>query len=315
MCAIYGFLDYGKKVSNKVLKNLIRELSIAAECRGTDATGISYVNNGEIVTFKQPKPAHKMKLYFPKETTAVIGHNRLTTQGNEKFNYNNHPFDGKTIQHSFALAHNGVLYNDKEIRREKGLPKTQIETDSYVAAQILEQAETLDMDAVKAMAEAVEGSFVFTILRDDNTLFLVKGSNPLTLYHFSELGLYIYASTIEILHKALKMAKFGGTVEEFEINTGDIIRIDADGRISSSKFEIAEKYDYGFRDWYDYYRLGYLGEEDDLMFICNCFGVDKEDVEFLYSCGYTSDEIEDMLLNTEVFEETLREAKALVGQC
>lgn len=99
MCAIYGFLDYGKKVSNKVLKNLIRELSIAAECRGTDATGISYVNNGEIVTFKQPKPAHKMKLYFPKDTTAVIGHNRLTTQGNEKFNYNNHPFEGKTFQH------------------------------------------------------------------------------------------------------------------------------------------------------------------------------------------------------------------------
>ena len=115
MCAIYGFLNYGRKVKNRVLKNIIRELSIAAECRGTDATGISYVNNGEIVTFKQSKAAYKMKLFFPKDTVAVIGHNRLTTQGSEKKNCNNHPFEGKTPQHGFALAHNGVLYNDKEI--------------------------------------------------------------------------------------------------------------------------------------------------------------------------------------------------------
>ena len=94
MCAIYGFLNYGKKISHKVLTKLLREISIAAEVRGTDSTGISYVRNGEIVTFKKPKPAHKVHLYFPKETTALIGHNRLTTQGNEKFNYNNHPFEG-----------------------------------------------------------------------------------------------------------------------------------------------------------------------------------------------------------------------------
>ena len=175
MCAVYGFLNYGHKVSNKLLKNILRELSIAAECRGTDATGISYVNNGEIVTFKQPKPAHKMKLFFPKDTVAVIGHNRLTTQGSEKKNFNNHPFDGMTVQHSFALAHNGVLYNDKEIRLEKQLPKTQIETDSYVAAQFLEQSESISMDSVKNMAETVDGSFVFTILRNDNTLFFCKG--------------------------------------------------------------------------------------------------------------------------------------------
>ena len=36
MCAVYGFLNYGHKVSNKLLKNILRELSIAAECRGTD---------------------------------------------------------------------------------------------------------------------------------------------------------------------------------------------------------------------------------------------------------------------------------------
>lgn len=244
MCAIYGFLNYGRKVKNRVLKNIIRELSIAAECRGTDATGISYVNNGEIVTFKQSKAAYKMKLFFPKDTVAVIGHNRLTTQGSEKKNCNNHPFEGKTPQHGFALAHNGVLYNDKEIRREKKLPQTQIETDSYVAAQLLDQAENVDMDAVKDMAEIVDGSFVFTILRDDNTLFLVKGSNPITLYHFPEQGLYIYASTKEILKTALKNAKFKEPYEKIKIDTGDILQINSDGEIFCDTFEIFGGYSF-----------------------------------------------------------------------
>lgn len=309
MCAIYGFLNYGRKVRSRVLKSILRELSIAAECRGTDATGISYVNNGEIVTFKQPKPAHKMKLFFPKDTVAVIGHNRLTTQGSEKKNCNNHPFEGKTPQHSFALAHNGVLYNDKEIRREKKLPQTQIETDSYVAAQLLEQSENVDMDAVKDMAEIVDGSFVFTILRDDNTLFLVKGSNPVTLYHFPESGLYIYASTKEILKSVLKNARFKEPYEEIKIDTGDVIQINSDGEIFRDTFETFSCYSF---DWHDWYSLYSAEDEDDLLMICNCFGVDKEDVEFLYSCGYTSDEIEEMLLDTDLFEETVNEAKAII---
>ena len=294
MCAVYGFLNYGHKVSNKLLKNILRELSIAAECRGTDATGISYVNNGEIVTFKQPKPAHKMKLFFPKDTVAVIGHNRLTTQGSEKKNFNNHPFVGMTAQHSFALAHNGVLYNDKEIRLEKQLPKTQIETDSYIAAQLLEQSESVSMDSVKNMAETVDGSFVFTILRNDNMLFLVKGSNPITLYHFPELGLYIYASTKEILKTTLKNAGLKESYDDIKVNTGDIIQINSDGKIFCDTFETL----YHF-DWHGLY--SYEESEDDLLAICNCFGVDKEDVEFLYSCGYTSDEIEEMLFDTNYF--------------
>lgn len=312
MCAIYGFIDYGKKVSNKVLKSIIKELSIAAECRGTDATGISYINDYEIVTFKQPKPAHKMKLYFPKGTTAVISHNRLTTQGNEKFNYNNHPFEGTTSQHSFALAHNGVLYNDKEVRREKRLPDTHIETDSYVAVQLLEQADEISMNSIKEMAEAVEGSFVFTILRNDNTLFLVKGSNPITLYHFPTVGLYVYASTTDILNKALKSARFTEPLEEVRVITGDIVCINADGNISFDTFEYMGNY--CLRDCYDYYNFTMFdeNEEDDLLLICNCYGVDREDIEFLYSCGYTADEIEELLLDTDLFEETLRETKELI---
>ena len=228
MCAIYGFLNYGNKVHHRVLLRLIRELSIAAECRGTDATGISYIKNGEIITFKKAKPAHKLHLYFPRNTVAVIGHNRMTTQGSEKKNYNNHPFHGKTDDHAFALAHNGVLYNDTEVKAQYRLPETPMERDSYAAVQMLEQYETLDSSTLKEVSEVLRGSFVFTVLRDDNTLFLVRGNNPITLYHYPELGLYVYASTKEILDKPLKLCYIKGYPVSYRINEGDIIRIDPD---------------------------------------------------------------------------------------
>lgn len=315
MCAIFGFMDYGKKISPNVLKNLLRALSVAAESRGTDATGISYVNNGNIVTFKKAKPAHKVKLYFPKDTTAVIGHTRFTTQGSEKHNYNNHPFEGATDNHTFALAHNGVLYNDSELRREKNLPETKIETDSYIAVQLIEKENLVDSNSIKTMAESVLGSFVFTILRDDNTLFLVKGDNPITLVHFPEYGLYVYASTTTILTTALKAIKFAGRCEEIPVNDGDIVRIDSYGKLTVSTFEEkVQKYNY--RNWYSWYDYEFEKSEEeytnDLLMICGCYGVDREDVELLMEFGYSSDEIEEMLLDSELFEQTMEEVKTLI---
>lgn len=311
MCAIYGFLNCGNKVHHRVLLRLMRELSIAAECRGTDATGISYIKNGEIITFKKAKPAHKLHLYFPHGTKAVIGHNRMTTQGSEKKNYNNHPFHGKAVDHAFALAHNGVLYNDTEVKAQYRLPETPIETDSYAEVQMLEQYETLDSSTLKEVSEVLRGSFVFTVLRDDNTLFLVRSNNPITLYHYPELGLYVYASTKEILDKALKLCYIKGYPVSYRINEGDIIRIDPDGKNYLSKFEMKE--DYRF-DWRSLFRDSWMPEDDicsaEILDICGYYGIEKEDVEQLLSFGYTVDEIEEMLTDTDYYESALAEAKA-----
>ena len=47
MCALFGWLDCGKKLPHKLLKKFTQELANAAEERGTDASGISYVQNGK----------------------------------------------------------------------------------------------------------------------------------------------------------------------------------------------------------------------------------------------------------------------------
>ena len=308
MCAVFGYLDYKGKVSNAILKNLIQNLSIAAEVRGTDATGISYVNHGKVVTFKKAKPAHKVKLYFPKNTRAVIGHTRMTTQGSEKYNYNNHPFDGKCGMETFALAHNGVLYNDAELKAKYHLPKTPIETDSYVAVQLLEQEKQLHAESIKKMAELVNGSFVFTILRNDNTLFLVKGNNPLTLYHFPKIGIYVYASTKSILDNALQKIHMMKNPCEIDVSEGEIVEIAANGKRSKTTFAIKD-YTHSVFNPYNWYKTE--EQEECLLECCRMFGVSEEDVYLLLDYGFSADEIEEMLMNTNLLEDALAEISVL----
>ena len=310
MCAVFGYLDYKGKVSNAILKKLIRNLSIAAEVRGTDATGISYVNHGKVVTFKKAKPAHKVKLYFPKNTRTVIGHTRMTTQGSEKYNYNNHPFNGRCGTETFALAHNGVLSNDAEWKAKYHLPKTPIETDSYVAVQLLEQEKQLHAESIKRMAESVEGSFVFTILRNDNTLFLVKGNNPLTIYHFSKLGIYVYASTKSILDNALQKIHMMKNPCEIDVSEGEIVEIAANGKHSKTTFamqnSVFSPYNWDNLNWYEAEE-----QEEFLLECCRMFGVPEEDVYLLLDYGFSADEIEEMLMNPNLLEDALAEISVL----
>ena len=310
MCAVFGFLDYKSKISNTILKKLIRNLSIAAEVRGTDATGISYVNHGKVVTFKKAKPAHKVKLYFPKNTRAVIGHTRMTTQGSEKYNYNNHPFEGQCGMETFALAHNGVLSNDAELKAKYHLPKTQIETDSYVAVQLLEQEKQLHAESIKKMTELVNGSFVFTILRNDNTLFLVKGNNPLTIYHFPKIGIYVYASTKSILDNALQQVNLSDKCCEIDVSEGEILEIASNGKRSKTTFAMQDSifspYNWDDLNWYETEE-----QEECLLECCQMFGMPEEDVYLLLDYGFSADEIEEMLMNPNILEDALAEINVL----
>ena len=65
-------------------------------------------------------------------------------------------------------------------------PKTRIETDSYIGVQLIEQKGTLDFSSLRYMAEQVEGSFTFTVLDAEDSLYIVKGDNPFCLYYFPD---------------------------------------------------------------------------------------------------------------------------------
>ena len=323
MCALYGWLDCGKKLPHKLLKKLTQALANAAEERGTDAAGISYVKNGHVTIYKRPKPAHKVKFNIPNGTKVVMGHTRLATQGDKENNYNNHPFYGNADK-AFAFAHNGVLYNDTALRKSHNLPKTKIETDSYVAVQLIERQKKLDFDSLRNMAEDVMGNFVFTLLDENNTLYFVKGNNPLYLVYFERPGLYVYASTKSIMDKALKSV--GMQSEEpaiIKVCEGDIISISSDGKIYSSRFTPEDysffgtgtstkksRYKYEWYDWEDDSEYCKYTSEEELLFdMCNCYGVDEEDIILLLDYGYTAMEIEEMFMDTYLLRSSIQEVK------
>ena len=314
MCSLFGWLDYQGIVPYRVKKKLTQALANAAEERGTDAAGISYVHGKDVVIFKRPKPAHKLHFSIAEGTMAVMGHTRMTTQGDEKHNYNNHPFPGFAGDTAFAFAHNGVLWNDKELRKEKQLPDTHIETDSYVAVQLLQQSDKLDFDSLKNMAETVEGNFTFTVLDQNNNLYIIKGSNPMCLLHFPALGLYVYASTESIMKNALKrvgLHKFA--YERVQTDEGDILRIDKTGVIERSEFE-PRLFRSRYGGWHDWEDEMFSVHEELLLAYCGCYGVDTSDVELLLEYGYTCDEIELMLTDHNLLNEALRDVKYMLGE-
>ena len=307
MCAIFGVLDYQGKLTSAQRLRMVKELGTAAEVRGTDATGIAYFQRERLCIQKAPKAAHKMRYRLPAEVRYIMGHTRMTTQGNPKQNQNNHPFPGKAGSQSFALAHNGVLYNDKDLRKTYKLPPTPIATDSYVAVQLIEAQREVSPDSLRRMAEVLRGSYTFTVLDQDNSLYFVKGENPLTIYHYPTLGLYLYASTEDILLEATNALGLNQLEPEvIEPWDGEILKIDCHGHQSSSQFTMRDSVwgSWPFRSSWTAPRPRqkpvpscYHSQREyiqDLKSVAWCYGYAPEFVEQLVADGYTAEDVEEL---------------------
>ena len=304
MCCLFGFVDYGHQLSRKARHILLSVLSAACEDRGTDATGIAYNFDGRQHIFKRPIPAHLMWYRVPVDATMVMGHTRMTTQGSALRNENNHPFRGKAGNTNFALAHNGILYNDRTLRKEFKLPASKIETDSYIAVQLLEQLGRMDFEGLRAMAEELEGSYTITALTERDELYFVKGNNPMCIYHYPEAKLYVYASTEEILKKAMLQAQLRlGKAEKVNLFSGEILRIDAKGKISRSHFDdsrLYSAYSFPWTKWegYETVKRPYADDSnylEDLKSVAVFYGLYPEDIDALIEDGMDPMEIEEML--------------------
>ena len=300
MCCLFGIFNYsGQEIKN--LSNLTNLLAGNATVRGTDATGVAYNNNGKLMIHKEAKSAYMIDFKHPDNVVCVTGHTRHATQGDKKKNYNNHPFAGSCKNLRFALAHNGVLINDTDLKRQHHLPKTKIATDSFVAVQLLEKRKVLDIESVKFMAEKVRGSFAFTILDSSNTLWLIRGDSPLSLVHLPKYKLYVYASTDEILYKSLVDTKLfdeikNGAFEEIEVRSGDIIRLLPDGKLLNHTFSYTD-----YSSLYDCRWWNYMPKEnknsyiDDLKSVAAYQGFALEMVDELLNNGFSPEEVEEYI--------------------
>ena len=126
----------------------------------------------------------------------------------------------------------------------------------------IKTGDTIIFDSVSRMSRnATEGFKDYKALYEmgvnlsKNNIYLVKGDSPLSVLHFPKLKLYVYASTDEILYKALIDSPIfpsikRGEYEQIPIDEGEILKICPDGRIERGEFDF--HYYRGRYNWWDY---------------------------------------------------------------
>lgn len=296
MCSLFGFVNYSNRVSNKILQDIYKYLAKESEVRGKHATGVAYIHKEKVQVVKKAVEGSQFKFKIPQDLNVLMGHTRHTTQGSEKDNFNNHPFKGKVEGNKFALAHNGMIWNDKILRQDLNMPKTHIETDSYIAVQLLELLGTVTKDSVAKMCESLKGVYTFTVLDQNNTLFIAKGENPISVIDFKDLGLLVYASTNDILWRAIGNTTLGPAMMNQElgehvvikVNNGEVIEIDDKGGVSHHNFTVTKSYD--VQECHllvdeENQMLEYLYDDASLL------GIDIDEAQYWLDQGYSLEDI------------------------
>jgi amidophosphoribosyltransferase len=155
----------------------------------------------------------------------AIGHVRYSTFGRSTLE-NAQPLKVKDL----CIAHNGTIANVEELSAMAGgctfTPQTM--SDTLIAAQrlVMHLADEQDMTkALKILKGEMVGSFCFTFLTDDGSVYAArdtKGFRPLILGQHKETSTYIITS------ESSSLSAVGADVLR-DVSPGELVRLNADG--------------------------------------------------------------------------------------
>ncbi|MDZ8117307.1 glutamine--fructose-6-phosphate transaminase (isomerizing) [Pontiella agarivorans] len=184
MCGIVGY--FGKRKAADILVDGLRRL----EYRGYDSAGVACLYDGRIDVVKNPgKIADLRTKVFtqPSETISSshlgIGHTRWATHGppNE---INAHPHVDASGR--FALVHNGIIENYKDIRKvleQQGITCVS-DTDSEVLVQLVAFLYKGNLeDAVSEALQQVKGTYGIVVITDHepDKLVVARCGSPIVI--------------------------------------------------------------------------------------------------------------------------------------
>lgn len=84
MCCLFGLIDSRNQFGAKEKSRILSVLATECEERGTDATGIAYCSHRHLSIYKRPIAAHRMRFRIPADSRVIMGHTRMTTQGDAR---------------------------------------------------------------------------------------------------------------------------------------------------------------------------------------------------------------------------------------
>ncbi len=174
MCGIVGY--FGKRKAAEILVDGLRRM----EYRGYDSAGVACLYNDQIEVIKTPGKIKELRTKVfagasetIRQSTLGIGHTRWATHGppNET---NAHPH--VDVSGRFALVHNGIIENYKDIRKvlsQQGI-ECRTDTDSEVLVQLISFLYKGNLeDAVSEALQKVKGTYGIVVLTDHEPRKLV----------------------------------------------------------------------------------------------------------------------------------------------
>lgn len=216
MCGIIGYI--GKSEATGILIQGLKDL----EYRGYDSGGIAVLNKNNLSVVKAKGEIRCLEEKLKKSTLSGrmgIGHTRWATHGKAN-EINAHPHCSK----HFAVVHNGIIENYKEIKESLSMSGIEFEseTDTEVIPKLLELNYSGDvMNAIKKTVKLLEGSYALGIIcTDDETAFYcTKKGSPLIIGIGKDEN-FIASDVNPLLHY---------TKEAVYLEDGEAARITAEG--------------------------------------------------------------------------------------
>lgn len=181
MCAIFGAPD----------KSMLEVLYAANQERGTFASGFVQLTYDDQFVFKKQGEINFNDTKGSKQAVYNLGHVQAPTSAQREWSYEtSHPFD--TL--SWMVFHNGVLTNDRDIRK-KHLPFIENPVDSSLIVNLIQKnmeedrtAGTNPVQYIRKALEECEGSFAVSIVDcDTNELYIARVGSML---HYNSKGCF-----------------------------------------------------------------------------------------------------------------------------
>ncbi len=261
MCGIIGYNG-----TKKCVPKLIGALE-ALEYRGYDSAGVAYIKNGNIEIKKEKGKIKNLKDTLDMDVDAYIGigHTRWATHG-EANNINAHPHKNGKV----TLVHNGIIENYIEIKedlKKKGY-KFSSETDTEVAAALLDELYSKNSDMVKSLHEAskiIRGSYAFVVLVDgDDNIYASRCASPM-IAAIGNDGYYVASDVPAILaytnkymllndYDIVKLSK-----DKIEIYDKDLNEIEKEIKVFEGSMDAASK------GGFEHFMLKEINEQDKVF--------------------------------------------------
>lgn len=249
MCGIAAMLLEPKYRTDQELneiRDLITENILVNEERGKDATGIAVIQkDGTVLVEKMASKASdfvKSEVYLDllqkinHQTVSILGHTRMPTKGDVKYEYNNHPI----MSGSVIGIHNGHIKNDDELFARCDCRRTG-QVDSEIIFQILNKcgADGFKTDNIERLMhgmKVMEGKYTFLAVtkHSPEKLLVVKHSNPLSMYYEPNWKALIFSSRYIFLRK-----RFGNKVIQQDIKNDSVLLFDANTLVENQHKPLA----------------------------------------------------------------------------